>query len=110
MIPGHGWADTATGMKIFFMWLSKKSEKKAALREKRGEYVSSHLHLNVTYLLEADSRQPLSSKPDENKAVAWFEPDEVYTRSSEPWFVDRIYKKLNAKLAGFIRQEAQRKK
>jgi ADP-ribose pyrophosphatase YjhB (NUDIX family) len=78
--------------------------------EKRGEYVSSHLHLNVTYLLEADSSQPLASKPDENKAVAWFEPDEVYIRSTEPWFVERIYKKLNAKLAEFIEKENQRKK
>jgi hypothetical protein len=78
--------------------------------EKRGEYVSSHLHLNVTYLLEADSSQPLASKPDENKAVAWLEPDEVYIRSTEPWFVERIYKKLNAKLAEFIEKENQRKK
>ena len=27
--------------------------------EKRGEYVPSHLHLNVTYLLEADEREKL---------------------------------------------------
>lgn len=78
--------------------------------EKRGEYVSSHLHLNVTYLLEADSSQPVINKPDENKAVAWFEPEEVYVRSTEPWFVERIYKKLNARLALFIKEENQRKK
>ena len=30
--------------------------------EKRGEYVSSHLHLNVTYLLEADERDELFAR------------------------------------------------
>ena len=40
--------------------------------EKRGAYVSSHLHLNVTYLLEADPAAPVRRKPDENSAVAWF--------------------------------------
>lgn len=34
--------------------------------EKRGEYVSSHLHLNITYLFEADTTMPLRIKPDEN--------------------------------------------
>ena len=36
--------------------------------EKRGAYVSSHLHLNVTYLLEADPAAPVRRKPDENSA------------------------------------------
>lgn len=38
--------------------------------EKRGAYVSSHLHLNVTYLLEADDREALHKKADENSGVA----------------------------------------
>lgn len=66
--------------------------------EKRGAYVSSHLHLNVTYLLEADPEQPLRCKPDENSQVAWFDLAEAVEASSEPWFQERIYKKLNAKL------------
>lgn len=78
--------------------------------EKKGEYVSSHLHLNVTYLLEADSSQPLHSKPDENKAVGWFAPQEVYIKSTEPWFIERIYRKLNEKLAAFISEEQTGKK
>ena len=41
---------------------------------KRGEYVSSHLHLNVTYLLEASDEESLSIKKDENSGVAWFTP------------------------------------
>ena len=40
--------------------------------EKRGAYVPSHLHLNVTYLLEADEEEVLRVKPDENSGVKWF--------------------------------------
>ena len=69
--------------------------------EKRGAYVSSHLHLNVTYLLEADPTAPVRRKPDENRAVAWFGLEEAVAASSEPWFRERVYKKLNAKLALF---------
>ena len=65
--------------------------------EKRGRYVSSHLHLNVTYLLEADETEPLHKKPDENKDVAWFPLEEAVSASSEPWFRARIYPKLNEK-------------
>ena len=66
--------------------------------EKRGEYVPSHLHLNVTYLLEADDTQALRVCEDENKGVAWFGLDEALQASTEPWFVKRIYGKLNEKL------------
>ena len=69
--------------------------------EKRGQYVSSHLHLNVTYLLEADPAQPVRCKPDENSGVAWFPVKEVPTRTSEPWFRDRIYSKLCRKAARY---------
>ena len=73
--------------------------------EKRGKYVSSHLHLNLTYLLEADDHDLLSRKEDENSAVAWFPVEEVIQASSEPWFRARIYSKLNEKLV-FFRQAA----
>ncbi len=66
--------------------------------EKKGIYVPSHLHLNVTYLLEADDTQPLKIKEDENTGVAWFGIQEAVAASTEPWFQERIYKKLNAKL------------
>lgn len=66
--------------------------------EKHGRYVSSHLHLNLTYLLEADPAAPLRCKPDENSRVGWFSLEEAIKASSEPWFRQRIYSKLNAKL------------
>lgn len=65
--------------------------------EKKGEYVSSHLHLNVTYLFEADMDGELSVKPDENSAVGWIRADELEEKVSEPWMMERIYKKLREK-------------
>ena len=66
--------------------------------EKKGKYVPSHLHLNVTYLLEADDTESLHIKQDENSAVNWFPIDQVLDVVDEPWMVERIYKKLNQKL------------
>ena len=34
---------------------------------KNGVYVSSHLHYNITYLMEADDQERLIIKEDENK-------------------------------------------
>ncbi|MCQ2448096.1 MAG: NUDIX hydrolase [Oscillibacter sp.] len=69
--------------------------------EKKGEYVSSHLHLNVTYLLEADPSAPVHCKPDENSRVGWFRLADAIAASTEPWFQQRIYAKLNQKLSYF---------
>ena len=66
--------------------------------EKRGEYVPSHLHMNVTYLLEAEESDTLHICREENSGVAWFTLEEALKASTEPWFVERIYKKLNGKL------------
>ena len=66
--------------------------------EKRGNYISSHLHLNVTYLLEADPSQPIRVKPDETSGVAWFPVEEVAGKVSEPWMMQRIYSKLMEKV------------
>lgn len=66
--------------------------------EKRGVYVPSHLHLNVTYLLEADEAEVLRVKPDENSGVKWFSLGDALEACTEPWMIERIYKKLNAKL------------
>lgn len=67
--------------------------------EKRGVYVPSHLHLNVTYLLEADPQEKIRAKIDENSAVRWFSLNGALENCREKWMVERIYSKLNAKLA-----------
>ena len=68
---------------------------------KKGKYVSSHLHLNVTYLLEADDREMVHAKEDENRGVRWFSPEDAVAASSEPWFREHIYSKLNEKLYAY---------
>ena len=65
---------------------------------KRGKYVVPHLHLNLTYLLEADDSQKTRSKPDENSAVRWFDLDAAVDASTEPE-MRVVYRKLNEKLA-----------
>lgn len=65
---------------------------------KRGAYVSSHLHLNLTWLLEADDSQVIHMKEDENSGVKWFGLPEALDACTEPWMVSRIYTKLNEKL------------
>ncbi len=61
---------------------------------KNGIYVPSHLHCNVTFLLEADDRLSVKAKPDENSAVCWFGTDEVLSGVSEPWMVEHVYQTL----------------
>lgn len=65
--------------------------------EKKGKYVPCHLHLNLTYLFEAEENQVLSCKPDENTGVAWLAMDALDQLCNEPWFVERIYSKLTKK-------------
>lgn len=66
---------------------------------KRGKYVSSHLHFNVTYLLEADENDEIKIKPDENSGVKWVNIDEVIPMSTEPQ-MHVIFNKINEKLKG----------
>lgn len=65
---------------------------------KRGKYVSSHVHLNVTYLLEVDENETLRIKEDENSGVKWVPIDEIEVASSERWVKENVYRKLNEKL------------
>ena len=68
---------------------------------KRGVYVPCHIHMNVTYLLQAKS-DILRQKPDENSGVDWFTPEEALRASTEPWMVERIYRKLTEKAAPYM--------
>lgn len=61
---------------------------------KKGKYVSSHLHLNITYLFEADEYENIRIKEDENSAIGWIACDDVKNKSTEKWFVENIYNKL----------------
>lgn len=67
---------------------------------KRGKYVSSHLHLDCSFLFEADEDEILSIKEDENSDVGWINIDEVCNITNEEK-MKPIYKKLNDKLKQF---------
>ncbi|MDO5521156.1 MAG: NUDIX hydrolase [bacterium] len=64
---------------------------------KKGKFVGTHMHLNVTYLLEADEQEEIRVKPDENSGVKWVDLHEAVELSTEP-YMKGIYQKLNAKL------------
>lgn len=64
---------------------------------RKGIYVPGHLHMNVTYLAEADENETLTVNEAENQAVKWWTFEDALKVSEEPWFVEWIYKKLIAK-------------
>lgn len=65
---------------------------------RKGKYVPSHVHYNVTYLVEADENERLSVCEDENSAVAWIDIDEIAEKSTEQWMTENIYNKITKKL------------
>lgn len=64
---------------------------------KRGEYVSSHLHLSVAYLLEADEEDVLVLNEAETMGVRWIPIDEVNDYCSEPYMM-KVYEKFHKKI------------
>ena len=60
---------------------------------RRGREVGSHLHLNVSYLFEADDTLPLRTAPDENSAVGWIEVARLSEFVSEPPMLP-VYRRL----------------
>lgn len=66
---------------------------------KKGEYVSSHIHYNVTFLVYADEEAPVRIKPDENTGVKWIPFSDVALMSTEKWMVDMVYRKIINKLS-----------
>lgn len=65
---------------------------------KRGNYVSSHLHLNVTYLLEADDNAELVINKEETNGVKWLPIDRLADYCSEEYMINNVYNKLNKKI------------
>lgn len=60
---------------------------------RRGEQVGSHLHLNLSYLFEADDSLPLRAAQEENNAVDWVRIDALSKAVSEPEMIP-IYRRL----------------
>ena len=64
---------------------------------KNGKYVSSHVHLNLTYLLEVDEKETLKIKKHENSGVKWINIEDIEKTSNEKWMKETVYKKLKKK-------------
>lgn len=60
---------------------------------KRGKYVSSHLHLNTSYILIADEKEKLIINEEETSDVGWINISDLDKYSNEPYLID-IYNKI----------------
>lgn len=60
---------------------------------KRGQYVSSHQHLNHSYLFEAAEEEVLHIKADENSGVGWIPISGIREKVTEPDMIP-VYEKL----------------
>ena len=69
------------------------------LREMAGLSLSL---IHISYLLAAED-DALREKPDENSGVAWFTPEEALAASTEPWMVQRVYRKLADRAAAYMK-------
>lgn len=67
---------------------------------RRGEYVPSHLHFDIEFLLEADEKEKLHIQEDENSGVTWVDLNEIENLVEEEK-MKPIYKRLTKKLGGF---------
>lgn len=60
---------------------------------KKGNYISEHLHMNVTYLVEADDQAHLEVCEGENSDVAWIPLHEIAVYCKELHMIP-IYQKI----------------
>ncbi len=64
---------------------------------KKGKRISAHLHLNFTWHVIAEEKEPVSPRIDENVAVAWIPVDELKRRVTEEKMLP-LYRKLLRRL------------
>ena len=64
---------------------------------KNGAYVSAHLHLNATYLFEADAGAPLSPSERETGGAKWVPLSEIGAASGEA-HMQAVYQKVLKRL------------
>ncbi|WP_250674649.1 NUDIX hydrolase [Paraclostridium ghonii] len=60
---------------------------------KSGMFIPAHLHLSVAYILEADEKEDLFIKEDENSGVKWIDIDKIEDNVREMHMIS-IYNKL----------------
>lgn len=64
---------------------------------KKGKFISPHIHLNVTYVFEADETATLLMKEDENSGVAWMAIADIAVVCNEPHMIP-VYEKIIARV------------
>ena len=69
---------------------------------KNNKYVSSHLHLSVAYLLEANEEDELIVNEEETNGVQWIPIDKLDTYCSEPYIIESVYNKFNKKIKELV--------
>lgn len=61
---------------------------------KNQKYVSSHIHLDVAYIFEADEEETLVHQEEENEGVRWVTFEELRAQVSDTWKTKYTYEKL----------------
>ncbi len=64
---------------------------------KKGKYVSGHLHLNLTFLIEADESEELEICEEENSGVKWINNSDIMNIVREEE-MKIVYKKILEKI------------
>lgn len=67
---------------------------------KKGSPIATHLHLNVTYLIEANETEQTKVNEDENSEIKWMKLEEAVETCTEPE-MKVVYEKLNDKLKNY---------
>lgn len=65
---------------------------------KREKWVSAHTHFNLTYFLEADEKEKIRKREEENSDVQWIPIQEIELMSKEKWMKENVYSKLKEKM------------
>lgn len=65
---------------------------------KKGTWITPHVHLNVTYLFEANDKDFIKENLEENKSVAWLDINKLDTLVNEE-NMKIIYKKIIDKIS-----------
>lgn len=65
---------------------------------KKSKYVAPHLHLSVAYLFEANDKQNLVVKEDENSGVKWMEINKLAEYTKNEPHMQKLYNKFVKKI------------
>lgn len=68
---------------------------------KYGTFISAHVHLNATFLYQADDALPLFIKPDEHSAVKWIPIEDIINEVKEKDMMV-VYDKLLKKMKSYV--------